>query len=111
MVHNNLGDGFMAVFGDDSSRAGDALQAVRCGVALMDAATSLATSERSPLDIGIGVHYGLVAFGEAGGSRALLGDTVNVASRLENVTRRLRTPLVKGDESMRAIRRPIPTPS
>ncbi len=108
VVHKNLGDGFMAVFGDDASRAGDALQAVRCGVALMDAATSLASSGKSLLDVGIGVHYGLVAFGDAGGSRALLGDTVNVASRLENATRRLRTPLVVSDESMRAIRRPRP---
>ena len=108
VIHKNLGDGFMAVFGDDSSRPGDALQAVRCGVALMDAATLLATSGRSLIDVGIGVHYGLVAFGDAGGSRALLGDTVNVASRLENATRRLRTPLVVSDESMRAIRRPYP---
>lgn len=107
-VHKNLGDGFMAVFGDDESRAGDSLHAVRCGVALMDAVNAQVDAGRPVMSVGIGVHYGLVAFGEAGGTRALLGDTVNVASRLENATRRLRTPLVVSDESMRAIQRPHP---
>ena len=103
VVHKNLGDGFMAVFGDDVSRAEDAFRAVRCGVALMDQAAALQSTDDHAVAIGIGVHYGLVAFGDAGGARALLGDTVNVASRLESATRRLGRPLVVSDESMRAI--------
>ena len=103
VVHKNLGDGFMAVFGDDESRAEDAFQAVRCGVALVDKATALQTTDQRAVAIGIGVHYGFVAFGNASGTRALFGDTVNVASRLESATRRLGRPLVVSDESMRAI--------
>jgi class 3 adenylate cyclase len=107
-VHKNLGDGFMAVFGDDESRAADALHAVRCGVGLMDQAIQKAAAAGPRMEVGIGVHYGLVAFGDSGGTRALLGETVNVASRLENATRRLGSPLVVSDEIMRAIQRPHP---
>jgi adenylate cyclase len=60
-----------------------------------------------PIEVGIGVHFGVVAFGrtgtEAAGERAVIGATVNVASRLERATRRLRTGLAISDEVVRAL--------
>jgi len=45
----------------------------------------------------------MAAFGLTGGEQAIIGDTVNVASRLERLTRRLDTALAVSDETLRAI--------
>jgi adenylate cyclase len=45
----------------------------------------------------------MAAFGPSGGEQAIIGDTVNVASRLERLTRRLDTALAVSDETLRAI--------
>ena len=55
-----------------------------------------------PVRIGIGLHYGPVVLGDIGNERrlefAVLGDTVNVASRLEALTRELGVNLVASRE-------------
>ena len=52
-------------------------------------------------------HFGMVAFGrtgtEAASERAVIGATVNLASRLERVTRRLGTWLAISDDTVRAL--------
>ena len=54
------------------------------------------------IQIGIGIHYGEVVTGNIGDSHhleyAVLGDTVNLASRLERLTRKLQSQLVVSDE-------------
>jgi class 3 adenylate cyclase len=110
-VHKSLGDGLMAVFGDEASRPEDAQRAIVCGLGIL-AALSAWNQERerrgdAQLEVGVGVHFGLVAIGRIGspgdGERAIIGDTVNVAQRLERATRRLDASLVVSDEAMRAV--------
>ena len=61
-----------------------------------------------PVRIGIGLHYGPVVLGDIGNERrlefAVLGDTVNVASRLEALTRELGVGLLASRELVDRVR-------
>ena len=61
-----------------------------------------------PVRIGIGLHYGPVVLGDIGNARrlefAVLGDTVNVASRLEGLTRDLEAELAVSGELVERVR-------
>jgi adenylate cyclase len=96
-----IGDSVMATFGTPRPSPGDAANALACARAML-ARMERWNSEREaygdlPLRIGIGLHFGPVVLGDIGDERrlefAVLGDTVNTASRLEALTRSLGTPL------------------
>jgi class 3 adenylate cyclase len=110
-VHKYLGDGLMAVFGDEAARPDDAGDAAACALAMLDRLEAWSACRRrtgaQSLEVGIGVHFGVVAFGRTGtegaSERAVIGATVNVASRLERATRRLGTSLAISDDIVRAL--------
>ncbi|MDJ0950336.1 MAG: adenylate/guanylate cyclase domain-containing protein [Alphaproteobacteria bacterium] len=97
-----LGDGIMATFGTPRSGERDAVNAVACARALVRSVEAWNEERRRrgepPIRIGVGAHIGPVVLGDVGGERrlefAVIGDTVNVASRLEQLTRKLDTPIV-----------------
>jgi adenylate cyclase len=90
-----LGDGFMAVFGTLADDPGAPGRAVRCALELqaeMDRWNAKrAARGAAVVPLGIGVHAGRVVVGNVGADARLeftvIGDTVNVASRLERLTR------------------------
>jgi adenylate cyclase len=95
IVNKFLGDGFLALFGAPIPHEDDVRQAV-------DAARDmLAAMERDnaagdwALRIGIGVHVGDVVAGSIGSPRrkeyTVIGDAVNLASRLESLNKELGT--------------------
>jgi adenylate cyclase len=95
-----LGDGLMATFGTPSTGVGDALNCVRCAEALLADIVQWNEDRHreglAAIKIGIGAHFGDVVLGNIGINRlefAVIGDTVNVASRLEKLTRTLQTDL------------------
>src|SRR5262249_16302611 len=94
-------------FGAHQSAPDDARRALAAALALINAIEQWSNERRdgAPLiAIGIGLHYGMAAFGPAGGEQAIIGDTVNVASRLERLTPRAVSPAVAvSDETLRAI--------
>jgi len=99
-----IGDAVMAVFGSPLSRGPreEARQAVRCGLAMRAALAALNADWRqrglAELDNGVGLASGPVLAGQIGSPKRMeftvIGDTVNLAARLEAVTRQVEAPLV-----------------
>jgi adenylate cyclase len=108
-----IGDGLMATFGTPDPAPGDATNALKCLRAIVDhfAAWNARrrASGRAPIDIAVGLHFGPVVVGSIGTERrlefAVVGDTVNVASRLEAVTRELDCAGAISTEVAEAVRR------
>jgi adenylate cyclase len=97
LVVQYIGDGIEAVFGVPLARPGHAEQAVRAALEMRRrlAAWNAARTGagRTPLRNGIGIHTGTVLAGNIGSadrlSYALVGDSVNLASRLQGLTKEL----------------------
>jgi adenylate cyclase len=98
-----IGDGIMVVFGAPLSEGPreDACRAVRCALemlASLDHWNATKPPGEPHLKIGIGIHTGLVTAGNVGSPDRLeysvIGETVNLASRLEALTKDFKTPLV-----------------
>ena len=108
-----LGDGVMATFGTPRVGPRDASNALACAFAMVEAIDRWNERRRvagqAAIGIGIGVHYGPVVLGDIGGDRrlefAVLGDTVNTASRIEELTRTAAVPLLVSDPLVAAVRR------
>jgi adenylate cyclase len=90
-----MGDGLMATFGTPEVGPRDAANAIACGQAMVAAIDAWNASEpgREPVRLSVGIQYGEVVIGDIGSARRMeftvLGDAVNVASRLEAATREL----------------------
>jgi adenylate cyclase len=105
-----IGDGLMATFGVPRKGPNDATNAVLCALAMRQAMQEW-NAERAlqgwqPIEIGIGIHYGPVVMGNIGTEErlefAVIGDTVNVASRIEHLSRTLNTEIVLSDDVVAA---------
>jgi class 3 adenylate cyclase len=112
-----LGDAMMAVYGSEEDASNNdphihAELAVRSGLAMLDALESLNEDWRlrgmPQLEIGIGIATGEVMMGDVGvtGHRefAAMGDTTNVASRIEKMTRENGIHLLINEETARRVR-------
>jgi adenylate cyclase len=107
--HKFIGDAIMAVWGDIASvSAGteeDARNAVRAALEMRVKLAELNIDRTAkgllPLRIGIGLNFGEVLAGQIGARRrsefTVMGDPVNVASRLEGMTKTFHTDLAIGE--------------
>lgn len=100
-----LGDGLMATFGTPFASTSDAGNALRCARAMIVAIDDLNRDRNGRGDpairVSIGLHYGQVVLGDIGLNRlefAVIGTTVNAASRLEALTRELDCAIVASDD-------------
>jgi len=106
-----LGDGLMATFGTPFSGETDASNALRCACAMLKVTArwndARAARGEDPVPVSFGLHYGDAVLGDIGGTRlefAVIGSTVNVASRLEAMTRTLGTPLLASEDLLARVR-------
>ena len=87
MVDKFMGDGALVVFGALDGAAG----APRSALAFADDLLARLQAAGTGLRVGLGLHHGDVFCGVVGGSErrefTVLGDTVNVASRIEQATK------------------------
>jgi adenylate cyclase len=104
-----LGDGLMAYFGAPVGQTDHAERAVRCGLQMLAALQALnrqrATRGSTPLRMGIGIHSGKVIVGDVGSPHrreyTAIGDAVNVAARLQELTRERGVDLLVSGETRR----------
>ena len=90
MVARYQGDGALVYFGYPQAHEDDAVQAIRAALELVDAVAALPNSLDAALQLRVGIATGTVVVGdilvtEGGGEQAVIGDTPNLASRLQTV--------------------------
>jgi adenylate cyclase len=106
-----MGDGLMASFGTPNSSPSDAANAIAAAFAMQESVARINANRTGkglePIRLSVGVHFGSVILGDIGNARrmefAMLGDTVNVASRLEAATRGLSCGIVASHSAMEAV--------
>jgi adenylate cyclase len=100
VIDKYIGDEVMAIFGAPLASPDHAQRAVAAAVRMLKELQRFNAEEgqESPLRIGIGIATGLVVAGNVGSPQRLnytvLGDTVNVASRLQGLTKEYGVPLI-----------------
>jgi adenylate cyclase len=112
-VIQRAGDAVMAAFGAPCGGTRGATNALTCAYTMLSSMAQWSVKRRTrgrfPIHIGIGIHFGAVAMGEIGIGphkvRTLAGDTVNVARKLEVLTRKVGTTLIISRDTVDAIRR------
>jgi adenylate cyclase len=112
-INKFLGDGLMIVFGAPASRGdeAEARAAVACGLDMLAAVERMNVewqgTGRPLIKIGVGIHTGEATCGVVGAERRLeytiIGDTVNLASRLESTTKEYGVPLLASEATARLL--------
>lgn len=102
MIDKFIGDAAMVVFSDHAYPARAAANALKCAIDLQEAIHDWSDwrqgEGKPPVNVGVGVHFGSVFAGVVGDETRLeysvFGDTVNVAARLEQLTKELGHPVL-----------------
>ena len=111
MVNKFIGDGIMALFGAPVPHPDDPYNAVVCAqrmVARNREYNRKRVAERlEPLVLGVGIHTGQAVVGTIGAPEKMeytaIGDTVNVAARIEGENKTFRTQALLSEATYRLI--------
>ncbi len=111
IVDKYIGDAIMAFFGAPVKHDNDALQAVSCGFGMLEALAAFNARQsqrgKATFSVGIGINYGEVTVGNIGSDKKMdytvIGDMVNLASRLEGLTKLYRVPFLVSEPVYRLV--------
>ena len=111
MVNKFIGDGIMALFGAPVPHPEDPFRAVACGLRMIERNDAFnrrrAAQGLAPLVLGVGIHTGDAVVGTIGTPEKMeytaIGDTVNVASRIEGENKTFATQLLISEATYRLI--------
>jgi len=111
-----IGDGVMAEFGapldDDEQEEHAVVAAIRMQKALEKLCEKWAQENRPIIQMGIGIHTGEAVVGHIGSEKRIeytaIGDTVNVAARLEQATKILKTPILLSETTYLQVKDKFP---
>ncbi|TVQ37909.1 MAG: HAMP domain-containing protein [Spirochaetaceae bacterium] len=122
MSHNGIidkyiGDAIMAFFGAPVKREDDAYHSVVAGLEMCRGLESFNRQQRAAgrpeFQIGVGINYGVVTVGNIGTDKKMdytvIGDMVNLASRLEGLTKHYRVPILISQSLQQRIDGRLPT--
>ena len=103
IINQFLGDGFMATFGAPVSSGNDCQNAVNAALEILDKLQELSISGAiPPTNVGIGLHAGQIVTGNVGTAErkqySITGNTVILASRIEQLNRTYNTRLLISKE-------------
>ena len=106
VVKQFLGDGVMALFGAPQACTDHAERATRAALRILERLRGLneilQRSGTAPIEIGIGIHSGVVVAGLIGPDNRMeygvVGDAVNLASRIESLTKELHATILVSSE-------------
>jgi adenylate cyclase len=111
-----IGDAVFASFGWPQSFHDDAARAVRTGIEMIELVDSLAPvwieNIGRPLKVGVGINTGDAVVGNIGSENksdlTAIGDTVNLGSRLEALTKELGVPMLISESTAAELNSAIP---
>ena len=115
IVDKYIGDAIMAFYGAPVRHEDDAFQAVQSGFEMMEALKGFnqwqAERGRPEFRIGIGINYGIVTVGNIGSDKKMdytvIGDMVNLASRLEGLTKVYHEEMIVSESIFRHVEKDI----
>lgn len=111
-----MGDGLMAIFGAPAEDPFQEEHAIRAALemkaVLRDLSDQFLKQHDLTFGIGIGINSGIAIVGNIGSSKRMdytaIGDTVNLAARLESKTRELNADILISEETCNAVRGAFP---
>ncbi len=116
IVDKYIGDAIMAFFGAPVHHEDDALQSVLAGLDMIDKLEDFNTWQkkqgREEFKIGIGINYGVVTIGNIGSEKkmdyTIIGDSVNLASRMEGLTKLYKEPILISESLYKKVSKDLP---
>ena len=114
IVDKYIGDAIMAFWGAPVKHNDDALQALLAALDMMEAVKAFNANQKKigkpEFNIGVGINFGTVTVGNIGSERKMdytvIGDMVNLASRLEGLTKTYHAEILVSETVYAAVRKP-----
>jgi len=116
IVDKYIGDAIMAIWGAPEKHEDDALQSVLSALEMTDAVSKFNENQRKlgkcEFKIGVGINYGEVTVGNIGSERKMdytvIGDAVNLASRMEGLTKTYHSEILISESLFEELRKTSP---